>query len=105
VTEHLRPLERRVLALQEDGHDVDEIARRFKRSPEHVERILNWAEIPRSGPSPRLANRAKERRILALRHEGEDHSDIGERFRRSPEFIRRVEGFAHYRRAMEILDG
>jgi DNA-binding CsgD family transcriptional regulator len=104
VTEHLRPLERRVLKLRDDGHEVDEIARRLKRSPEHVERVIGWAEmIPRSGPPPGVANRAKERRVLALRSEGETHAEIAERFRRSPEFIRQMEGLAHYRKALEIL--
>lgn len=103
MTDNLRPLERRVLALREAGHEIDDIARRFKRSPEHVERILRWTEIPRSGPPPRLANRAREERILAMRFAGEDHEDIAERFNRSPGFIRQVEGFAHYRRAMDIL--
>jgi transposase len=103
VTEHLRPLERRVLSLRREGHDLDEIARRFKRSPEHVERVLRWSDIPRSGPPPGLANRAMERRVLALRTEGESHDAIARRFRRSAGFIRRVEGFAHYRRAMDIL--
>jgi hypothetical protein len=103
VTDNLRPLERRVLSLREAGHDLDEIARRFKRSPEHVERVLQWTEIPRTGPPPGLANRAMERRVLALRFEGESHGDIAGRFNRSPRFIERVEGFAHYRAAMDIL--
>lgn len=103
MTEHLRPLERRVLTLREEGHHIDDIARRFRRSPEHVERVLRWADIPRNGPSPGLANRAMETRVLALLCEGQTHEDIADRFRRSPDFIRQVEGFAHYRRAMDIL--
>jgi DNA-binding CsgD family transcriptional regulator len=103
VTDHLRPLERRVLTLRAQGHDVADIARRFRSSPEHMERVLQWAEIPRNGPSPGLANRAMEDRVLALLSEGRTHDDIARRFRRSAEFIRQVEGFAHYRRAMEIL--
>ena len=103
MSDHLRPLERRVLALHGEGESVEESARRFKRSPQHIERVLVWAQIPRSGPPPGLATRAKEQRVLAMRLNGESHDDIGERFNRSPRFIRQMEGLAHYRRAREIL--
>jgi hypothetical protein len=103
MSDRLSPLARRVLTLNEAGLDLAEMSRRFKRSPEHLERVLEWTEIPRNGPPPRRANRAMERRVLRLRANGESHQEIAERFRRSPDFMRRVEGFAHYRRAMEIL--
>lgn len=103
MNDHLRPIERRVLAMRYDGMDFAEIGRRLRRSPEHVERIAQWSQIPRSGPPQRRMPRAIERRVLALRAEGETHEEIGRRFRRSPGFIRQVEGLAHYRLALDLL--
>jgi DNA-binding CsgD family transcriptional regulator len=102
--QHLRPIERRILAMRADGLGVAEIAGRLKRSPEHVERMIAWTEIPRSGPPPRRSPRPLERRVLALRSDGESHERIAERFLRSPGFIRRVEGLAHYTKALHLLD-
>jgi uncharacterized protein (DUF433 family) len=101
--DHLRPVERRILALRDAGETTEQIADRFKRSPEHVERMLAWTAIPRSGPAPRLAARARERLVLSRRSDGETHDTIAERFRRSPGFIKQVEGLAHFRRALDLL--
>lgn len=101
--QHLRPIERRVLAMRDDGLPASEIADRIRRSPDHVVRMIEWTEIPRSRPAPRTSARAMERRVLAFRSDGVTHEEIAVRFRRSPRFIRQVEGLAHYRRAIEIL--
>ncbi len=103
MTEYLRPLERRVLAMQADGLDVAEIGRRLKRSPHHVERIIEWTRIPRTRPPVRRRPPAIERRVLDLRAAGESHEEIARRFRRSPGFIRQVEGLAHFRKALDLL--
>jgi len=103
MREHLRPVERRVLAMRDDGVGLPEIARRLKVSTNHVERIIGWTELPRSGHTPRRWHRAFERRVLALRAVGESHEQIGERFNRSAAFIRQVEGLAHFRLAMDLL--
>lgn len=97
--QHLRPLERRVLSLREEGISTDEIGRRFGKSPEHVERILEWTEIPRHRPAPRRHAEAFENRVLSFRAQGESYEKIGERFDRTGEFIGRVERLAHYRQA------
>ncbi len=108
----LRPVERRVLAMREDGLDVGEIAERLNRSPSHVKRMISWTEIPRNRPPGDRSARAKERRVIALRSDGESYEQIAERFGRSPRFIRQVEGLAYMRRgrdenvfdrAMELL--
>jgi len=39
----LRPLERRVLRLREQGLDHDELAARFRRSPDHMARVEEYA--------------------------------------------------------------
>lgn len=108
----LRPVERRVLAMREDGLGVGEIAERLNRSPRHVKRMISWTEIPRNRPPVDRSARAKERRVIALRSDGESYEQIAERFGRSPRFIRQVEGLAYMRRgrdenvfdrAMELL--
>lgn len=103
MREHLRPIERRVLALSEAGHDASEIGRRVRRSAAHVERIIDLTNVPRSGPAPRRSPRPIEKRVLALLDQGESHDQIASRFKRSPSFIRRVEGLAYYRRARHLL--
>lgn len=99
----LRPMERRILTLQAEGVPVPEIARRFGRSPAHIERIIAWTHLPRSGNLRVSAPSAMARRVLHLRAAGESHDDIGRRFRRSGRFIRQVEGLALYTRALELL--
>jgi DNA-binding CsgD family transcriptional regulator len=100
----LRPLERTVIKLQEAGVDRAEIARRFKRSVDHIGRIVDYASLPGRAPQARQgALRPLERRVLHLRGEGHDHAEIGRRFRRSPEHMRRVEGLALYKMARALL--
>jgi DNA-binding CsgD family transcriptional regulator len=99
----LRPIERRILRMRRDGVDIEEIAVRFRRSPQHVERIISWTEIPRSQSTSSRSFRPIERRVLALVADGESHARIAERFRKSPGFIRRVEGIAHYKMAKQLL--
>ena len=101
---NLRPIERRVLKLEEAGIGRDEIAKRFKRSPDHIARISKLSRLPeRSAERRHTALRPLERRVLHLRGEGLDHEEIGRRFRRSPDHMRRVEGFALYKMARELI--
>ena len=95
--QHLRPLERRVLDMHHAGIDIEEIGRRIRKSPERVERIIDWTSIPRSQPPLHRSPSAIERRVLALLDDGETHEEVGRRFRKGADYIRRVEGFAHYR--------
>lgn len=103
MSHHLRPVERRILAMRDAGQSVHEIAGRLKRSPEHVERMISWTDLPRSGPASRRSAKALERRVLALRAGGESYDQIGRRFRRGTGFIKQVEGLAHYRLALDLL--
>lgn len=88
--------------MREDGHSIEDIAGRLKRTPRHVERIIEWTEIPRDG-SPYKFPEALENRVLALRAEGESHEQIAGRFKRTARNIRQIEAFAHYRQALEML--
>ena len=95
---NLRPVERRMLALRAEGIEVDEIARRFRRSPQHVERVLTWSKIPRAQEPDRPDGlRPIERRVLAMRGQGLSYDEIGRRFNRGPDHIRRVERYAGFR--------
>src|SRR5689334_1637018 len=96
----LRPLERRILSFVDAGVADVEIGRRFRRSPAMVRRIIRLTEIERAeattaSPPPLL--RPLERRVLRWRAEGSDYVDIGRRFGRSPDHVRRVEELAHYK--------
>lgn len=95
----LRPVERRIRRLMR--HDVprDEIARRFRRTPEFIDRVIELSELSnRRTPVPSSASlRPVERRVLRWREEGASHADIAPRFNRSPEFIERVEHLARYK--------
>ena len=94
----LRPLERRVLRLAADGVDDAEIGRRFRRSAEWAGRVRALAQVPRAaGATPPGGLRPLERRVLRWRDSGAEYADLAPRFRRSPEFLQRVELMAGYR--------
>jgi hypothetical protein len=94
----LRPLERCVLRFVEAGVDDSEIARRFRRRPEFVGRVVAYARLPRSEVT-RVSGelRPVERRILKWRAGGADYADIGRRFHRSAGHIERIEQLVAYK--------
>lgn len=100
TTEGLRPVERRVLRLADEGLDDAEIGRRFGRSGAWSKRVRRLAEVDRPPPAPAADHeplRPLERRLLRWRAEGVEHDDLAPRFRRSPGHLARVEGYAHYK--------
>jgi hypothetical protein len=95
----MRPIERRVRRLAEAGVDPTEIAWRFRKSPKFIKQVLDCSNRPRSvqvTANP-LSLRPIERRIVAWRDSGASYAEIAARFRRSPDFIRRVEALARGR--------
>ena len=87
-----------MLRLVDSEVALDEIARRFGRSPAFVERLIGLAELPERAARPSGETlRPLERRVLGLRAEGLSYGQIGSRFVRSGAFIERVEGYAHYK--------
>lgn len=98
VTEqlNLRPVERVVRRLVDNGVDPAEVAWRLRRSPRSVKQILELSTRARTvaQPAPPQVLRPLERRILAWRAEGASYAEIGSRFRRSPAFVRQVEEIA-----------
>src|SRR2546423_6747944 len=95
----LRPLERRIVRLLEEGIDEAEIADRFRRSPNWVLRVAVMARMPRTQDLPLRGDvlRPLERRVLRWRSDGAGYAEIAPRFRRSPGFIQRGEDLAHYK--------
>ncbi len=99
----LRPLERTVVRLADSGMSPADIAWRFRRSPRHIQRILELTRIPRSPqdrPEPGTL-RPIERCILNARERGTETSEIAARLRRSPDYVERVTKFAHYKLEQE----
>lgn len=99
-TRTLRPLERRVVRLVEDGVGQAEIAHRFKRTPEMIDRIIGLAALPAGAVSATPRHellRPLERRVLRWRETGADYGAIGARFRRSAGAVEQVERLAHYK--------
>ncbi len=99
--EQLRPLERRIRRLVQQGIPVDEIARRFRRSPDFVRRVIVFSDLAdRVEAVPSTAPlRPLERRVLRWRADGADHAEIGARFHRGPGFVEQVERLARYKLA------
>ena len=95
----LRPVERRVLRLSEQGLDDAEIGRRFRHSPEWTARVRALSGVPRPNGHQLRGDvlRPIERRVLRWRAAGVDYDELAPRFRRTPDFIRRVEALAQYR--------
>ncbi|HDH03390.1 MAG TPA: hypothetical protein ENH15_04010, partial [Actinobacteria bacterium] len=102
--EHFRPLEKRMQHMRDEGLDLQEIAKRVGHSPEHTEKIFDWMAIPRQRPPTKRKPRPLETRVLAMRAAGETHEQVASRLRRGPDFVRQVEGLAHFRLGLELLD-
>lgn len=106
MTDHLRPLEARILAMRQEGLPDTEIGRRVKKSPDRVSMIAEWAQHPARGRGKSRDDEVLsplERRVLAMRGEGQSHDEIGERLRRGARYVRQVEGLAHFRQYRELL--
>lgn len=101
--QHLRPIERRVLVMRNGEVPVDEIATRINKTPDFVERLIGWTEIPRNGSSSERHLSPIQRRVLDLRADGESHSEIAAKFKKTERFIRQVEGLAHFKEGQRLL--
>jgi DNA-binding CsgD family transcriptional regulator len=100
----LRPIERVVTRLHENGASTAEIANRIGKRPGTVNRIMEMMEMRESPPNLRPQDpdslRPLERVVLRLRSEGEGYGQIGNRLARSGRQVRNIERFARLK-----LDG
>lgn len=98
--QRLRPLERAVARLADGGMSRSEIAWRFRRSPGHIDRVLEFSRLPRSAPKRRTDGegdaglRPVERLVIQAKGNGIHPTEIAARMRRSPEYVMRVARFA-----------
>ena len=88
-----------MLRLVDEGVDEQEIGRRFKRGPRFVHQVIALTDVARQtdGRSDTHVLRPLERRVLQWRQEGAGYDELAPRFRRSPEFLERVEALAVYK--------
>lgn len=91
--------------MRSEGVSIDEIAARLRKTPEFIERVIDWTRIPRAGNERSSGLSPLESRVLALSADGEDHETIAKRFKKSSRFIRQVEGLAHYRKGLRLMSG
>ncbi len=94
-TQKLRPIERVVRQMRGQGHGISEIADRIQKSPGFVRRMLKWMKLERNGRRHRPGPRPIERRVIALRSNGETYSMIAKRLGRTARSIRQVEGLTY----------
>jgi hypothetical protein len=81
--------------LVDSGIGTDEIGLRFRRSPGHIERVIELAHLPgRAAPPPAPGLRPLERLILGWRARGASHAEIAPRLHHSSAFVARVEDLA-----------
>ncbi len=100
---NLRPLERRILSLDAAGCETIDIANRFRRSPGFIRRVIDMANMPGRNAPPSTSPvglRPIERRVLKWIDSGADIPNIAARFRRTPQYIRRVEELAALRESL-----
>lgn len=109
----MRPLERRILAMVEAGTDFAEIARRFRRSPEFISRVVEIARLPHTGLDADSADTANdsstltsgsgpslrpiERLVLRSRAAGVPMDLMARQFKRSTAHLERIADLAAYK--------
>lgn len=99
---HLRPIERVIVRLDNENASLAEIGRRVGKKPGTVSRILKMIEykVPGEDNSRSVEPgglRPIERVIIRLRERGESYGEIGNRTARSGAQIRRIEKYARIR--------
>ncbi len=99
MVNHMRPLEARVRHFRDEGVSYDEMAWRFRRSPGFIRRVSELSEMGRPGAVAveRQILRPIERVVRDSAARGLSTTEIAARLRRSPEWVRRVEGYTAYK--------
>ncbi len=102
----LSPIQRVIRKQLEDGATVAEVATSLRKKPGTVRRIAELADYVQESGMERDFSRSTsedglrpiERRVMAMRTDGERLGDIAAKFRRSPHHILRIEQFAQMKR-------
>lgn len=97
----LRPLERVVMRLRDEGFSPADIGKKVRKKPGTVHRILEMAEFKADGLSTLTPNdhplRPVERVVMNLRKKGETYSQIGNRLARSGRRVQMIEQMALFK--------
>ena len=97
----LRPIERVVMRLHDEGCSLADIGKKVGKKPGTVTRILRMTEYKQDGLPDQSASdhplRPVERVVLRLREQGETYSQIGNRLARSGLRIKFIEGLAEFK--------
>lgn len=100
IEHELRPIERTIRRLRQEGLSSSEVAWRLRRSPGYVERVEAMSAIVRAdtigGRVPTTHGRLRpiERCVLSSLNAGSGYAEIAARLRRSPGYVARVERLA-----------
>ena len=96
----LRPIERVVMRLHDEGCSLADIGKKVGKKPGTVTRILRMTEYKQDGLPDRAASqhplRPVERVVLRLRDQGETYSQIGNRLARSGRRVQFIESLAAF---------
>jgi DNA-binding CsgD family transcriptional regulator len=99
----LRPIERVVMRLHDEGCSLADIGKKVGKKPGTVTRILRMTEYKQDGlPDQSVSDhplRPVERVVLKLREQGETYSQIGNRLARSGLRIKFIEGLAEFKQS------
>ncbi|MDH3681815.1 MAG: hypothetical protein OEV40_17900 [Acidimicrobiia bacterium] len=101
----LRPIERTVRRLRQEGLSSSEVAWRLRRTPGYVDRVetLSALERPSDGRPDAAAAppalRPIERCVLKSLEAGSGYPEIAARLRRTPDYVARIEEFANLKLA------
>jgi DNA-binding CsgD family transcriptional regulator len=97
----MRPIERVVMRLREEGATPAEIGKRVGKKPGTVNRIVKMAGYREDGMSPRTPSdnplRPVERVVMRLRGDGETYSQIGNRLALSGRRVQLIERLAEFK--------
>jgi DNA-binding CsgD family transcriptional regulator len=97
----MRPIERVVMRLREEGASPAEIGKRVGKKPGTVNRIVKMAGYREDGMSPRTPSdnplRPVERVVMRLRGDGETYSQIGNRLALSGRRVQLIERLAEFK--------
>ncbi len=102
VGARLRPIERVVMRLHDEGCSLADIGKKVGKKPGTVTRIMRMTGYKEDLPdqaSNSHALRPVERVVLRLRDRGETYSQIGNRLARSGRRVQFIESLAEFKRS------